>query len=47
VGATRTKGSDVDCPLCDSPVDEVLINDDRACGECGHHWTPEEALAAA
>lgn len=28
--------------MCDAPVIEILIDDDRACDECGHRWTPDE-----
>ena len=36
----------MECPVCATLVDEVLLNDDRACNECGHRWTPDEARAA-
>lgn len=34
----------MECPICDTVVLDVLVDDDRACGECGHRWTPDEAL---
>jgi hypothetical protein len=37
----------MDCPMCDTTVVDVLVDDDRACDTCGHRWTPDEALAAA
>lgn len=33
----------MECPICDTDVLDVLVNDDRACPECGHRWTPDEA----
>lgn len=37
----------MECPMCDRPVVDVLINDDRACMDCGHRWTPDEVLETA
>lgn len=37
----------MECPMCDDLVQDVLINDDRACTACGHRWTPSEAFAPA
>jgi hypothetical protein len=37
----------MDCPMCETTVVDVLVDDDRACDACGHRWTPDEALAPA
>jgi DNA-directed RNA polymerase subunit RPC12/RpoP len=37
----------MDCPMCETTVTDVLVDDDRVCDACGHRWTPEEVLTAA
>jgi DNA-directed RNA polymerase subunit RPC12/RpoP len=36
----------MECPMCAATVADVLVNDDRACEDCGHRWTPDEAPVA-
>lgn len=37
----------MDCPMCEAPVLDVLVDDDRACDACGYRWTPDDVLTAA
>ena len=32
----------MDCPVCETVVLEVLIDDSCACDVCGHRWMPED-----